>query len=99
MNEANEIEEEVETEAQVEAAAARRQVLTTPEMLFQKAEKKWRKRWKKWWRKRWKNLRKRLRKCGTWLSTKPVLVKRKKLTREQPSLLELGSSIGQNKWR
>nr|VDD55454.1 unnamed protein product [Brassica oleracea] len=54
MNEANEIEEEVETEAQVEvetektatpprgrtkAAAARRQILTTPEKLFGKAEK------------------------------------------------------------
>ncbi|KAF3577866.1 hypothetical protein DY000_02034117 [Brassica cretica] len=54
MNEANEIEEEVETEARVEvetektptpphgrnkAAAARRQVLTTPEKLFEKAEK------------------------------------------------------------
>ncbi|KAF3603049.1 hypothetical protein F2Q69_00036786 [Brassica cretica] len=54
MNEASEIEEEVETEAQVEvetektptpphgrtkAAAARRQVLTTPEKLFEKAEK------------------------------------------------------------
>ncbi|CAN6985783.1 unnamed protein product [Brassica oleracea var. botrytis] len=54
MNEANEIEEEVEIEAQVEfetektptpprgrtkAAAARRQVLTTPEKLFEKAEK------------------------------------------------------------
>ncbi|XP_048622874.1 uncharacterized protein At3g43530-like [Brassica napus] len=69
MNEANEIEEEVETEARVEvetektptpprgrtkAAAAKRQVLTTPEKLFEKAEK--------WWRKRWKNLRKRLKK-------------------------------------
>ncbi|XP_048610882.1 uncharacterized protein At3g43530-like [Brassica napus] len=54
MNEANEIEEEVETEARVEvetektatpprgrtkAAAARRQILTTPEKLFGKAEK------------------------------------------------------------
>nr|VDD28594.1 unnamed protein product [Brassica oleracea] len=54
MNEANEIEEEVETEAWVEvetektptpprgrtkAAAARRQILTTPEKLFGKAEK------------------------------------------------------------
>ncbi|CAN7073594.1 unnamed protein product [Brassica oleracea var. botrytis] len=54
MNEANEIEEEVETEARVEvetektltpprgrtkAAAARRQVLTTPEKLLEKAEK------------------------------------------------------------
>ncbi|KAF3579259.1 hypothetical protein DY000_02029731 [Brassica cretica] len=54
MNEANEIEEEVETEARVEvetektptpphgrtkAAATRRQVLTTPEKLFEKAEK------------------------------------------------------------
>ncbi|CDY49971.1 BnaC03g76110D [Brassica napus] len=54
MNEANEIEEEVEIEARVEvetektptpprgrtkAAAARRQVLTTPEKLFEKAEK------------------------------------------------------------
>ncbi|WZZ67280.1 hypothetical protein YC2023_078650 [Brassica napus] len=54
MNEANEIEEQVETEARVEvetektptppcgrtkAAAARRQILTTPEKLFGKAEK------------------------------------------------------------
>ncbi|CAN6822224.1 unnamed protein product [Brassica oleracea] len=54
MNEANEIEEEVETEARVEvetektptppcgrtkAAAARRQILTTPEKLFGNAEK------------------------------------------------------------
>ncbi|CAF1993341.1 unnamed protein product [Brassica napus] len=54
MNEANEIEEEVETEARVEvetektatpprgrtkAATARRQILTTPEKLFGKAEK------------------------------------------------------------
>ncbi|CAF1739940.1 unnamed protein product [Brassica napus] len=54
MNEANEIEEEVETEARVEvetektptpprgrtkAAAARRQILTTPDKLFGKAEK------------------------------------------------------------
>ncbi|XP_022563919.2 uncharacterized protein At3g43530-like [Brassica napus] len=54
MNESNEIEEEVETEARVEvetektatpprgrtkAAAARRQILTTPEKLFGKAEK------------------------------------------------------------
>ncbi|KAH0874618.1 hypothetical protein HID58_071980, partial [Brassica napus] len=37
MNEANEIEEQVETEAR--AAAARRQILTTPEKLFGKAEK------------------------------------------------------------
>ncbi|CAN7028702.1 unnamed protein product [Brassica oleracea var. botrytis] len=54
MNESNEIEEEVETEARVEvetektptpprgrtkAAAARRQILTTPDKLFGKAEK------------------------------------------------------------